>query len=146
MQHSFCLLPRPRVLTTHAFNEAVMAASSTSGPLLIRRYYVQLVEAIVDPTRLANVLYSKGLITESSRMDAGLSNPNPLQRASKLLSDVERVIKASPKKFEVFLSILKEELTTETLIQKIEQEYDGETTSTPPIITGKWVGTWHLKL
>lgn len=139
-------LSRPRVLATHAFNEAVMAASSTSGPLLIRRYYAQLVEAIVDPTRLANVLYSKGLITESSRMDAGLSNPNALQRASKLLSDVERVIKASPKKFEVFLSILKEELTTETLIQKIEQEYDSETTSTPPISTGKWVGTWHLKL
>ncbi|XP_019850481.1 PREDICTED: uncharacterized protein LOC105312271 isoform X2 [Amphimedon queenslandica] len=110
-----------------------MAAPSVSGSVLIKRHYAELVEAIVNPTQLANAFYSKGLINQSSRMDAALQGKNSLERASKLLSDVERVIKASPQKFEIFLSVLKEQLTTDTLIKEIERQYNGEMTSTPPL-------------
>ena len=111
-----------------------MAAPSVSGSVLIKRYYAELVGAILDPTQLANALYSKELINQSSRMDAGLQGKNSLERASKLLSDVERVIKASPKKFEIFLSVLKDQLNTDSLIKEIECQYygPGEVTSTPP--------------
>ena len=110
----------------------VMAAPSVSGSALIKRYYAELVGAIVDPSQLANALYSKGLINQSSRMDAALQGKNSLERASKLLSDVERVIKASPKKFDIFLSVLKEQLTTDSLIEEIEHQYiNVEVASTP---------------
>lgn len=89
---------------------------------LVRLYYNELVQAIVNPIPVADALYSKGVIDKSTQLDAALSSKNAFDRASKLLSAVERVVGVDPEKFPVFLSVLKEQLTTESLIEEIQQE------------------------
>lgn len=95
---------------------------STEGRI-IQTFFSKLVDAIVNPVQLADALYSEGLIDRSTQLDAALPNRNTLDKASTLLSAVERIISVSPDKFESFLNILRQQLTTETLIDQMETEY-----------------------
>lgn len=103
---------------------------------IIKCYFSRLVNSIVNPGQLADALYSAGLIDKSTRLDAALPSENTLDKASKLLSAVERNIAVSPGNFQQFLSVLKEQLTTEALLDQIEQQYQRERAKAPPTPPG----------
>lgn len=90
---------------------------------LLRKYFDKLVGAIVNPIPLADALYSREIIDKSTQLDAAIQSKNVRDRSSKLLSDIERFLESEPSKFETVLSIFKEYLTTETLLNEIEVKY-----------------------
>lgn len=90
---------------------------------LLRKYFDKLVGAIANPIPIADALYAHEIIDKSTQLDAAIQTRNVRDRSSKLLSDVERVLESEPGKFETVLSILRENLTTETLLDEIEGKY-----------------------
>ena len=121
-------------------------ASSKREASLLREYYTKLVQAIVNPIiPVANALYSEGLIDKSTQLDAALTNTNPVERASKLLNAVERVVELDAEKFSKFLSILKEQQSTESLIEEIEEKLASLKTSEdrPTSSTGIYIARPH---
>ena len=90
---------------------------------LLRKYFDKLVSAIANPIPLADALYSREIIDKSTQLDAAIQSKNVRDRSSKLLSDIERFLESEPDKFETVLSIFREHLTTETLLNEIEGKY-----------------------
>lgn len=71
------------------------------------RAFLDIVEAIVDPTLFAYALYSANLITRMTRESAKNERMQVTDRASMLVSSVHAVITVDPSRLETFVTELR---------------------------------------
>ena len=88
-----------------------------------RDAYAELLEAIQVPVYLAANLYSARIIPRGVRIEMTTPGVSRLEKNEKLLTAVESQIKATPKKFETFLSVLSGDSSMEPLVEKLENAY-----------------------
>ena len=94
-------------------------ACSRPGYRSFLRHLKELESAITDPGGLAVELYSHGLIDRMARQRASLPSMAQLERSRELLHRLEEKIESMEAAFDIFLSILVREPTTEDICRKL---------------------------
>ena len=87
-----------------------------------REHYVRLYHAIQNPLSLATQLFTKSIIDSSIMQQMSTLSFTTFQNTNTLLSTVLGKIQTDTSAFGVFLSALKEEPSTQSLVESMESK------------------------
>lgn len=88
-----------------------------------REHYDNLYHAIQDPLSLANRLFSEGIIASAVNEQMSVSVTPRLDKNNALLRAVEMQIRTNPSTLQVFLSILNEDPSVQSLVQNMQGKH-----------------------
>ena len=85
----------------------------------------------VDPLVVANKLVEAGLVPPKLVSTMLLPSRDSYDKATELVLQVTKVVKSSPEKFEVFMSILNNFMWLDDLVESVYKQYEANK-QTPP--------------
>ena len=90
---------------------------------VLRKFSSNITQAILDPNMFAQSLYSKGLITGTTKRDIQTSGWTNSEKTMRLLDSMEAYLITTPKPraaIEDFCKVLLQEPSTEPIVSKME--------------------------
>ena len=98
-------------------------SQETAEYRIFREHYDNLYHAIQDPLSLANRLFSEGIIASAVNEQMSVSATPRLEKNNALLRAVEMQIRTNPSTLQVFLSILNEDSSVQSLVQNMRGKH-----------------------